>query len=832
MFAQNERIKPINIEDEMKTSYISYAMSVIVQRALPDVRDGLKPVQRRIVYAMKELGLTHRSAYKKSARIVGETMGKYHPHGDSAIYDTLVRMAQDFSYRYPLVDGQGNFGSIDGDNAAAMRYTEARLASVAETLLTDIEKDTVEYQPNFDGQMQEPAVLPAEIPNLLINGSSGIAVGMATNIPPHNVREVINATVAMIDKPDIGVKGLMQHIEGPDFPTGAYICGRSGIAQAYKTGRGRVIMRAVTVKEQMPKGKEAIVVTEIPYMVNKARLVEEIANLVRLKKIEGIVDLRDESDREGMRIVVELKRGENAEVVLNQLYKHTRMQSTFGIILLALVNNRPQYLTLTEMVRYFIEHRRDVIRRRTLYDLRKAEARLHIVEGLRIACDNIDEVVELIRKSKDRPSAMTGLMTRFELSEIQAKAILEMQLQRLIGLEREKLEEEYNQLLKDIEYFKKILSSDELVRSIMKEELLKIRERFTDARRTKIVSEASDLEVEDLIAEENMVVTVSHSGYIKRIATSVYRRQLRGGRGVSAMGTKEDDFVERLYIASTHHYILFFTDRGRIHWLKVYEIPQVGRLSKGKAIVNLLQLEKGESVTAMVPVADFPDDRYLLMATRNGIVKKTELSLFSNPRRGGINAIHLDEDDSLLSVWMTTGSDDLIIATQKGMAIRFSENDVRSMGRTARGVTGVRLVKDDYVVGMVVCHEGAQLLTVTEKGYGKRTEVEKYRKIRRGGKGVIDIQTTERNGKVIGILECFEDDEFMMITQNGVAIRTTVNDIRSVSRNTQGVRLIRLGSGDSVAAIGKLPEAKEEKQSLDDSDIEIDGIAEVETIEE
>ncbi|MBD3268064.1 DNA gyrase subunit A, partial [bacterium] len=761
MFAQNERIRPINIEEEMKTSYISYAMSVIVQRALPDVRDGLKPVQRRIVYAMKELGLTHRAAYKKSARIVGETMGKYHPHGDSAIYDTLARMAQDFSYRYPLVDGQGNFGSIDGDNPAAMRYTEARLAALSESLLTDIEKETIDYQPNFDGQMQEPTVLPTEVPNLLVNGGSGIAVGMATNIPPHNLGEVVDATIAMIDDPHVDTKELMKYIQGPDFPTGGYICGRAGIVQAFKTGRGRVVMRAVTKKEQLSKGKESIVITEIPYMVNKARLVEEIATLVKLKKIEGISDLRDESDRDGMRIVIELRRGENPEVIINQLYKHTRMQQTFGVIILALVNNRPQYLTLREVLDHFIQHRRDVIRRRTMFDLRKAEARLHVVEGLRIACDNIDEVVELIRNSKDRPEAMNGLMTRFELTEIQAKAILEMQLQRLIGLEREKLEEEYNQLLKDIEYYKEILSSDELVRKIMKEELTKIKDRFGDERRTQIVGEAGDLEVEDLIAEENMVVTISHTGYIKRIATSVYRRQLRGGRGVSAMGTKENDFVERLYIASTHHYILCFTDKGRVHWLKVYEIPQVGRMSKGKAIVNLLQLDKDEFVTAMVPVADFPEGRFLMMVTKKGVVKKTEVKAFSNPRRGGINAISLDDDDSLFSVWITNGDDDIIIATRNGMAIRFDENDIRAMGRTARGVAGIRLESDDEVVGMVVCHEGAQLLTVTAKGYGKRTEIDKYRKIRRGGKGVIDIQTNERNGKVVGILETFEEDEFM-----------------------------------------------------------------------
>ncbi len=811
MFGQNERIKPINIEDEMRTSYISYAMSVIVQRALPDVRDGLKPVHRRVIYAMKELGLTHRSVFKKSARIVGETMGKYHPHGDSAIYDTLVRMAQDFSYRYPLVFGQGNFGSIDGDRAAAMRYTEARMSAITEMLLTDIEKNTVNYMPNFDGQLEEPMVLPAEYPNLLVNGSSGIAVGMATNIPPHNMGEVIDATVAMIDNPDINIKGLMKHIKGPDFPTGAYICGREGIHSAYKTGRGRVIMRAVTRREQSPQGKESIIVSEIPYMVNKARLVEEIAMLVRHKKIEGISDLRDESDREGMRIVVDLKRNENPEVVLNQLYKHTRMQSTFGIILLALVDNRPQYLTLSEMISHFINHRREVILRRTKYDLDKALARCHIVEGLRIAVDNIDEVVELIRKSKDRPEAMSGLMARFELSEIQAKAILEMQLARLIGLERDKLEAEYNQLIKDIEHYRKILATPEIVMSIMKEELLKIKERFNDERRTHIVDAASDLEIEDLIAEENMVVTISHTGYIKRIATSTYRRQIRGGRGITAMNTKEEDFVEQLYIASTHHYILFFTDRGRVHWLKVYEIPQVGRQSKGKAIVNLLQLDKGETVTAMVPVAEFNGERYLFMSTRKGIVKKTDLKSFSNPRRGGINAINLDEGDQLLSVFMTTANDEVILATRNGMAIRFIESDVRAMGRTARGVVGMKIAEDDEIVGMVVTQSDACLLTVTEKGYGKRTLVDGYRKIRRGGKGVIDIQTTERNGKVIGILECVEDDEFMVITKGGVAIRTSVKGVRTISRNTQGVKIIRLEESDEVSAIGKLPEAKEEK---------------------
>ncbi len=813
MYAQNERIQPINIEDEMRTSYISYAMSVIVQRALPDVRDGLKPVHRRVIYAMRELGLTSRAAYKKSARIVGETMGKYHPHGDSAIYDTLVRMAQDFTFRYPLIDGQGNFGSVDGDNPAAMRYTEAKLQAISETLLTDIEKETVDFMPNFDGEQMEPTVLPSEIPNLLINGSSGIAVGMATNIPPHNLKEVIDATVAMIDDPEIDIKGLMKYIQGPDFPTAGYICGRDGIKDAYETGRGRVVMQAVTKKESLPGGKEAIIITEIPYMVNKSKLVEEIANLIKLKKIEGISDLRDESDRDGYRVVIELKRNENPEVILNQLYKHTRMQTTFGVILLALVDNRPQYLNLKQIIHYFIDHRRDVILRRTRYDLRKAETRLHIVEGLRIAVDNIDEVIALIRGSNTRAEAMASLQDRFELSEPQAKAILEMQLQRLIALEREKLEEEYNQLLKDIEYYKRLLSEPELVMNVMRDELLEIKKKFGDERRTRIIAQTGDLEIEDLIAEENMVVTVSHSGYIKRIATSVYKRQLRGGRGVSAMGTKDEDFVEHLFIASTHHHILFFTNKGRVHWLKVYEVPQTGRASKGKAMVNLLQLDNDESINAMVPVADFAEDRFLIMATRQGVIKKIELKAFSNPRKGGINAISLDDDDTLLSVWQTSGGDEIILATRNGMAIRFSETDVRSMGRTARGVAGIKLENDDRVVGMVVVHENADLLTVTEKGYGKRTKVSQYRKIKRGGKGVIDIQTNDRNGKVVNILETFEDDEFMMITKNGIAIRTAVKDIRSISRNTQGVRVIRLDNRDEVAAIGKLPEVKEAKKA-------------------
>ncbi|HOE09956.1 MAG TPA: DNA gyrase subunit A [bacterium] len=802
----SERIRSINIEDEMRTSYISYAMSVIIQRALPDARDGLKPVHRRVIYAMRDLNLNHRAPFKKSAAIVGETMGKYHPHGDAAIYDTLVRMAQEFAYRYPLVDGQGNFGSVDGDSPAAMRYTEARMKEITETLLTDIEKETVEFMPNYDGSVNEPVVLPAEFPNLLVNGSTGIAVGMATNIPPHNLGEIIDATVALIDNPELKVRDLFKYVKGPDFPTGACICGVEGIHEAYSTGRGRVLVRAVAQREVLSGNREAIVITEIPYMVNKAKVLEELAELVREKKIEGISDLRDESDRDGMRMVIELKRGENHEVVLNNLYKHTRLQSTFGIILLALVDGRPQYLTLKDALMEFIKHRREVIVRRTRFDLARAEQRAHIVEGLRIAVMNIDEVVAIIRSSRSREEAATRLRERFDLSAEQTKAILEMQLQRLVGLEREKLENEYNELIKSIDYFRRVLETPAMVMDIAKKELLRIKERFGDARRTQIVGAAGDIDVEDLIAEENMVVTVSHTGYIKRIATSVYHRQGRGGKGITAMGTKDTDFVEHLFVASTHNYILFFTDRGRAYWLKVYEIPQGGRQSKGKAIVNLISLEKEEQVTAMVPVADFQADRFLLMATERGTVKKVRLDAFSNPRKVGIIAIDLEENDRLLGVQMTTGTDEVILSTEQGMAIRFDERDVRPMGRTARGVLGVNLAEGDRVIGMVATRADSQLLTVTENGYGKRTPVEAYRKIRRGGKGVIDIQTSKRNGKVVAVMEVRGNDEIMMITQKGMAIRTPVAGIREISRNTQGVRLIRLNDDDRVVAAAKICE--------------------------
>lgn len=804
MFAQNERIRPINIEEEMKVSYISYAMSVIVSRALPDVRDGLKPVHRRVIFSMHELGLGPTRPYRKSAKIVGETMGKYHPHGDSAIYDSLVRMAQDFSIRYPVVDGQGNFGSVDGDPPAAMRYTEARLSRIGEAMLTDIDKDTVDFVANFDESEMEPTVLPSIIPNLLVNGSSGIAVGMATNIPPHNLVEVVNGVLAQIDKPDITTRELMVHIPGPDFPTGSMICGRQGILDAYETGRGRIVQRATAVLEQSKAGKQNLIVTEIPYMVNKATLIREMADLIRDKKIEGIADLRDESDRDGMRIVIELKRGENYEVVLNQLYKHTKMQNTFGVILLALVDGRPVYLSLKEIIDQFIKHRREVITRRTRFLRAKAEARAHILEGLRIALDNIDAVVSLIRSSPDVEQARNGLMTNFNLSEKQAQAILDMRLQRLTGLEREKLEEEYRALLKDIEYYKNVLSNAALLTEIMKTELVEFKERFGDDRRTKIVEDETDLDIEDLIAEENMVVTVSHQGYIKRISTDTYRQQKRGGRGIIAVETKETDFVEQMFIASTHHYMLFFTNQGRVYWLKVYALPQGGRATRGKAIVNLLELQPEEKVTALIPVAEFDDKHFLIMATRNGVIKKTDLEAFSNPRRAGIIAMNIDEGDQLISVQMTDGSNDIIIGTRWGMAIRFPEDDVRSMGRNARGVKAINLAKDDYVVAMVIAREGASLLTVTRYGYGKRTLASEYRRIHRGGKGVIDIQTSKRNGEVVELKEVFDDDEVMIITQQGIAIRQAVKDIREISRNTQGVRLIRLEEGDTVATVATL----------------------------
>jgi DNA gyrase subunit A len=808
-----EIIRPVNIEDEMKTSYINYAMSVIISRALPDVRDGLKPVQRRIITAMHDLSLRHNRPFRKCAKIVGDTTGNYHPHGDQSVYDTLVRMAQEFSFRYPLVDGQGNFGSVDGDPPAAMRYTEARMRHISEVLLTDLEKDTVDFVPNYDEKTVEPTVLPARVPNLLINGATGIAVGMATNIPPHNITEVINGTVALIDNPNLENLDLMKYITGPDFPTGGAICGRAGIHEAYTTGRGKVTVRAVASIESLPnKNKDSIIITEIPFMVNKSNLIKEIANLVTQKSVEGISNIRDESDMAGIRIVVELKRNENPEVILNQLYKHTRLQTTFGCIMLALVDNRPVTLTLKHFLVHFLNHRREVIIRRTRYDLDKAEKRAHILEGLRIAIDHIDEVIALIRASENTDVARIGLISTFGLTEVQAKAILEMRLQRLTGLERGKIEEEYRELLKEIEHYKKILSTPAMVEQIIKEDLLEQQKIFGDERRTVIEDSSADLDVESLIAQENMIITVSHSGYIKRLATNAYRTQRRGGRGVTAMTTKEEDFVEHLFVASTHHYILFFTDQGRCYWLKVYEVPRAGRASRGKAIVNMLNVERGEKISAMIPVAEFDDQHFLIMATKKGTVKKTNLSAYGNPRKKGIIAINLDDDDSLLSVVMTNGDDDIILATHCGKAIRFTENDVRSMGRNSRGVRGINLREDDNVVGMVVARKNATLLSITDNGYGKRTRVEDYRKIRRGGQGVIDIQTTSRNGKVVGILDVVEDNEVMLISHKGIAIRQPVSDQRVISRNTQGYRIIKLDAGDKLMAIAKVAEKDDDTE--------------------
>jgi len=802
----DERIRSIDIEDAMRESYISYAMSVIIARALPDVRDGLKPVHRRVIYAMRTLGLASNRPYKKCAAIVGETMGKYHPHGDAAIYETLVRMAQDFSMRYLLVDGQGNYGSVDGDPPAAMRYTEARLTQLAEALLEDIDKETVDFGANFDESTEEPLVLPSAVPNLIVNGSQGIAVGMATNVPPHNLGETIDALVAMIDNPRIDLAGIMEHLPGPDFPTGGLICGRGGIQEAYTTGRGRIVVRAVAGLETHKSGRESIVVSEIPYTVNKARLIEEIAALVREKKIDGIADIRDESDREGMRIVIDLRRGEDHEIVLNNLFKHTRMQITYGIILLALVNNRPVYLSLAEMLQAFIDHREEVVVRRTRYELRKAEERAHILEGLRVALDAIDEVIALIRGARDVETAREGLMARFGLTRIQAQAILDMRLQRLTGLEREKIEEEYRELIKKIDHYNRVLKSPEMVMEIVKEELLAIKARYADERKTMLVGAAEDLDLEDLIAQENMVVTISHSGYIKRISTGAYRQQRRGGRGITAMSTKEEDFVDKLFIASTHDYLLFFTDKGRVYRLKVYQIPEGGRASKGKAIVNMLRLERGESVTAVLPVGQFDDEHFTMMVTLQGKVKKTALSAFGNIKNVGIRALTLEEGDRLLAAAVTGGGNEVILATRAGRAIRFKEDDVRAMGRTAAGVRGIRLREGDEVVGLVIAREGTTLLTICENGYGKRTPVEEYRLIGRGGQGVLDIKTAGRNGPVVAVMEVSDEDEIMLITQNGIAIRTPVKDISVINRNTQGVRLIRLDEGDRLVAAAKVEE--------------------------
>jgi len=793
------------LEDEMRESFIDYSMSVIVQRALPDVRDGLKPVHRRILYAMRELGLSPGRAYKKSATVVGDVLGKFHPHGDMAVYDSMVRMVQDFSLRYPLVDGQGNFGSVDGDRAAAYRYTEARLHHVATELLDDIDKDTVDFTPNFDGRLEEPTVLPGKVPNLLINGSSGIAVGMATNIPPHNLREVVSATKALIENPEVNQEELETLVTGPDFPTGGFICGQGGIRDAYRTGRGRIVMRARAEVEELPGGGERIVITEIPFMVNKSRLIEVIAQLVRDKKITDIRDLRDESDRDGMRIVIELKRDAIPRVVLNRLYKHTQMQATFGTILLALADGVPKVMTLREMLLHFIDHRHEVVVRRTEYDLRKAKDREHILEGLRIAVDNIDQVIKIIRGSEDTETASIRLRAAFDLSEKQAEAILNMRLARLTGLEMAKLEQELAEIRASIEEFEGILASRDRRMGIIVEELDDLAERYGDDRRTEILPGGVILSEEDLIVEEDMVITVSHQGYVKRIEVDAYRAQRRGGRGLRGMGTKEEDWVEHLFVASTHDYLMIFTRSGQCYWLKVWEIPPGGRHSRGKPIVNLVDMSQKEDIAAVVPVREFSDDRFLLFATRKGLIKKTALSAYGNIRVVGLNAINIREGDELIDVRQTTGDVEVILGTQKGMAIRFSEKDARPIGRATSGVRGITLSMGDKVVGMVtLLRPDATLLVVTDEGMGKRTLVDAYRFQQRGGKGVINIKTASKTGRVVAIKSVVETDELMFITRNGVVNRQRVSEIRTIGRATQGVRLVNLDKKDLVVDVARV----------------------------
>lgn len=811
MAEQRNHIVPVYIEDEMKNSYIDYSMSVIVSRALPDVRDGLKPVHRRILFGMHELGMRYNRPYRKSARIVGDVLGKYHPHGDSAVYDAMVRMVQDFSLRYPLVDGQGNFGSVDGDSAAAMRYTEARLKLIAEKILQDLDKETVDFIPNFDESLEEPMVLPSLFPNLLVNGASGIAVGMATNIPPHNLGEIVDACIAVITRPDIKTETLMKYVHGPDFPTGGIIYGFQGIYDAYTTGRGRVRVRAKATLEKGKGGKDAIIINEIPFQVNKANLITAIADLVKDKKVEGISDIRDESDRDGMRVVIELKRDAQPQVILNQLYMHTQMQTTFGVIMLALVNGIPKVLTLKECLEHFITHRNEVIVRRTKFELDKAEKRAHILEGLKIALDNIDEIIQLIKKSRSPETAKTGLMKTFGLSEIQAQAILDMRLQRLTGLERKKIEEEYLALIKLIEKLKGILASKDKQMAIIKEELQEVKEKFGDERRTEIVSQTEDFSLEDVIAEEDMVITISHSGYIKRFPVSGYKRQGRGGKGVIGAGTKEEDSIEHLFIASTHHYILFLSDQGKCYWLKVHAIPQAGRGSRGRAIINLLAVSKDEKISAVVPVKSFDEDKYVFMATRKGVIKKTPLEAFSHPKRVGINAISLRPDDELIDAKITDGSQDIILGTRNGMSIRFHESDVRSMGRTASGVRGINLSPKDVVVGMVVVRRDGTLMVVTDKGNGKRSAYADYRVTSRGGKGIITMKTNDKVGQMIAMMDVLDTDDLLIITAKGQVIRQRISNIKVLGRNTQGVRLIRLNEDDTLADVARVVREDEDE---------------------
>jgi DNA gyrase subunit A len=836
----------VNIEDEMKRCYMDYAMSVIIGRALPDVRDGLKPVHRRCLFAMHEMGNDYNKAYKKSARVVGDVIGKYHPHGDTAAYDTIVRMAQDFSLRYPLVDGQGNFGSVDGDSPAAMRYTEIRMQQLTHELLNDLEKETVEMGANYDGSLEEPLVLPAKFPNLLVNGSSGIAVGMATNIPPHNLTEVINGIIAYISDPSLTVDELMEYVPGPDFPTGGFIYGREGIIQGYRTGRGIVQMRArAFIETQKKTERQSIVITEIPYQVNKANLIIKIAELVREKKLEGISDIRDESDRDGMRIAIELKRDEEPQIILNHLYKQTQMQCSFGINMLAIVNGRPKVLTLKDAISHFVDHRREIVTRRTIFELKKAEARAHILEGLKIALDWLDAVIELIRASKNPEEAKAGLMAGYfsdlkyltklgiadatfeptvQLSEKQAQAILEMRLQRLTGLERDKILSEYAEILKFIERLKEILGSEAEIFKIIVAELTELREKFGDERRTEIVDRSAEISLEDTIVEEDMVVTVSHTGYIKRTALSEYRRQRRGGKGKSGMKTKEEDFVEQLFVASTKDYLLFFTDAGKVYWLKVYEVPEGGRATKGKAVVNLLNLAAGEKIATILPVREFRDDRYVLMATRNGVVKKTGLIEYSHPRSVGTKAVNLDEGDKLIAVTLTDGEMDVLLASRKGKSIRFREEDARAVGRVSRGVRGITLEEDDFVIGMEILDprvSGSTILTVTENGFGKRTGLDEYRCQSRGGKGIITIKTTDRNGCVVDIRQVADDNDLMLITDQGKILRMRVGGISVIGRNTQGVRLMVTEEIERIVAVAKLAERDDDDEPGEDDAPEI-----------
>jgi DNA gyrase subunit A len=823
LYAMNEKIIPTPIEDEMRHSYIDYAMSVIVGRALPDVRDGLKPVHRRILFAMNELGLASNRPYKKSARIVGEVLGKYHPHGDLSVYDALVRMVQDFSLRYPLVDGQGNFGSVDGDNAAAMRYTEVRLDAVANELLADIEKNTVDFSPNFDESLEEPMILPARIPNLLINGSSGIAVGMATNVPPHNLREVVSGIIAVIENPATTIKELIKIVKGPDFPTAGLILGREGIRSAYETGRGRVVIRAKAVIETTETGnkRDAIIITELPYQVNKANLILSMANLVESKKIEGISDIRDESDRDGMRVVIELKKDAVAQIILNQLYKHTQMQETFGVIMLALVDNQPRVLNLKQILEHFIEFRVEVVTRRTRFDLDKAEKRAHILEGYKIAIANLDKVIKVIRAAKSPELAKKGLLENFKLTEVQAQAILEMQLQRLTALERDKIDEEYAELIKRIEFYHSVLKSRKKILDIIKGECEELVKKYGDERRTQIVAAEEDIDIEDLIAEEDVLITMSHTGYIKRIPVSMYRKQKRGGTGVTGGGMKdEEDFVEHMFLASTHDSILFFTNKGRVYWRKAYEIPQASRQARGKAIVNFLALGQGEMISSFLQVKEYNDKQFILMVTKNGIVKKTNLIHYSRPRTTGITAITLRDNDELVACKLTSGKNEIFLASRDGKAIRFNEKDVREMGRGASGVRGMNLEKKDEIIAMEIADLESTALSITELGFGKKTKFKEYRLQTRGGKGIINVKVTAKNGKVVNVLTVREEDEIVIVTTGGMVVRCPVNQIRTSGRNAVGVRCIRLKDNHKVAAVARVVE-KEDEDGKEDSQLDL-----------